>query len=118
MAKWLVGLTAVLTELVRASPDCRFSVQCKVIALPAFYDAITGPTEFIISLFNSVKMVNMPKAPVPLLGSGKSLCKLLHLLFYESHSKLEPLVDHMCMHCYIYVNDYFIEYLIFFIYFS
>ena len=40
--------------------DCRFSVQCKVIEPPAFYDAITGPTEFIISIVNSVKMVNMP----------------------------------------------------------
>ena len=28
----------------------------------AFYDAITGPTEFIISIVNSVKMVNMPYA--------------------------------------------------------
>ena len=28
--------------------------------LLAFYDAITGPTEFIISLVNSVKIVNMP----------------------------------------------------------
>ena len=27
---------------------------------PAFYDAITGPTEFIISIVNSVKMVNIP----------------------------------------------------------
>ena len=32
-----------------------FSVQCKVIALLAFYDAITGPT-----LVNSIKMVNVP----------------------------------------------------------
>ena len=53
MAKLLAGQTAVL-------PDCRFSVQCKVIALLAFYDAITGPTEFIISVVNSLKMVNMP----------------------------------------------------------
>ena len=44
--------------------DCRvmfrFSVQCKVIELPAFYDVITGPTEFIISIVNWVKIVNMP----------------------------------------------------------
>ena len=63
MAKWLAGQTAVLTVRVRASlvtPDCRFSVQYKVVALLAFYDAITGPTEFIIFLVNSVKMVNMP----------------------------------------------------------
>ena len=62
MTKWLAGQTAVLTARVRTSlltPDCRFSVQCKVIALLAFYDSITLPTEFI-SLVNSVKMVNMP----------------------------------------------------------
>ena len=54
--------TEVLTARVRTSlvtPDCRFSLQCKVIALLALFDAITGPTEFI-SLVNSVKMVNMP----------------------------------------------------------
>ena len=44
MAKWVAGQTAVLTV----------SVQYKIIALPAFYDAITGPTEFIISIVNSV----------------------------------------------------------------
>ena len=48
MAKWLAGQTSVLTTRVRAPPASRFSVQCKVIALPDFYDAITGPTEFII----------------------------------------------------------------------
>ena len=60
MATWLAGQTAVLAALVRAPHDCRFSVQCKVIELPAFCDTITGPTEFIISLVNSVKLVNMP----------------------------------------------------------
>ena len=40
-------------------PDCRFSVHWKEIALLAFYDAITGPTESIISLVKSVKMVDM-----------------------------------------------------------
>ena len=40
--------------------DCRFSVPCQVIELHAFYGAITGPTEFIISIVNSIKMVNMP----------------------------------------------------------
>ena len=34
--------------------DCRFSVQCKVTELPAFYGAIIGPTEFIISIVNLV----------------------------------------------------------------
>ena len=62
MAKWLARQTAVLTARVRTSlltPDCRFSVQSKFIALLAFYDTITGPTQFIISLVNSVKMFNM-----------------------------------------------------------
>ena len=37
-----------------------FSAQCrKVIALLAFFDAVTGATVFI-SLVNSVKIVNMP----------------------------------------------------------
>ena len=49
MAKWLAGQTAVLAARVRAPNEYRFSVQCKVIVLPAFYDPITGPTEFIIS---------------------------------------------------------------------
>ena len=76
MARWLAGQTAVLTARVRAPHECRFSVQCKAIALPAFYDAITGPTEFIISIVNSVKMVNMPLAWLPILKEGKSLCIL------------------------------------------
>ena len=59
MSKWLAGQIAVLTARVRAPHECRFSVHCKVIALPAFYDAITGPTEFIISI---VKIVNMQKS--------------------------------------------------------
>ena len=59
MVKWLVGKTAVLMSQVQASPDCRFLLQCKVVALPAFYYAITGLTEFI-SLINLAKMVNMP----------------------------------------------------------
>ena len=33
---------------------------CKVIASPAFYDALSGPSEYIISIVNSLKMVNMP----------------------------------------------------------
>ena len=35
------------------------------------YDAIAGPTEFITSLVNSVKMVNMPYAWLPLIDGGK-----------------------------------------------
>ena len=34
MAKWLTGQTVVLAARVRAPHECRFSVQCKVIALP------------------------------------------------------------------------------------
>ena len=60
MTKWLAGLTAVLPARVRAPHECRFSVKCNVVAVPAFYDAITGSTEFIIYIVNSVKMVNMP----------------------------------------------------------
>ena len=59
MAKWLAGQTAELTAQIQAPHDRMFSVQCKVIALPDFYDAIIGPTEFI-SIINSVKMVNVP----------------------------------------------------------
>ena len=73
MAMWLAGQAAVLKERIRAPHECRFSVQCKVIALPAFYDAITGPTEFIICIVTSVKMP-------PLLKEGKSLGILLLLL--------------------------------------
>ena len=54
MVKWLAGQTAVLKARVRALPDCGFSEQCKVIALPAFYNGITGLTEFI-SPVNSIK---------------------------------------------------------------
>ena len=76
MAKWLAGQTAVLTVRVQSSLvtlDCWFSVQCKVIALLAFYDAITGPTEFIISIVNSVKMVICPRHDFESLVEGKSI---------------------------------------------
>ena len=82
MAKWLAGLTAVLTARVRAPHEYRFSVQCKVIAVPAFYDAIAVPTEFIISIVNSVKNVNIPLAWLPLLKEGKSICILLLLKIF------------------------------------
>ena len=38
-----------------------FQVSAWSLYRPAFYDAITGPTEFIISIVNSEKMVNMPR---------------------------------------------------------
>ena len=58
--------------------DCRLSVQCKVFELPSFYDAITGPTEFI-SLVNSVKWLICPRHHYPTLKEGNSLCILLSL---------------------------------------
>ena len=42
--------------------DCRFSVQCKVIELPLSMMPFAGLIEFIISIVNSVKIVNMPLA--------------------------------------------------------
>ena len=36
-----------------------FQSGARSLHSPAFYDAITGPTEFNISIVNSVKMVNM-----------------------------------------------------------
>ena len=45
--------------------------QFQCIALPAFYDGIAGPTEFIISVVDSVKMVDMPLAWLPFLDGGK-----------------------------------------------
>ena len=67
---------------------CRFSVQCKVIELSLSRMPFTGPTEFIISIVNSVKMVNIPLARLPHLEEGKSLCILLSL-YYEF---LSPIV--------------------------
>ena len=55
-------------------------MQCQVIALPAFYDDITGPTEFIIFIINSVKIVNMPKAWVPIRGGGKESRYIITIL--------------------------------------
>ena len=60
MVKWLAGQTAVLTARVRIPHECRFSVTVQGHCTGAFYDAITGPTEFINSIVNSVTMVNMP----------------------------------------------------------
>ena len=41
-----------VTARVLAPLDYMYSVQCKIIALPAFYDVITGPIDFI-SIVNS-----------------------------------------------------------------
>ena len=57
--------------IIRAQYECRFSVQCKVIGLPAFYDTITGPTKFIISIFNSVKSDKMARHDYPALRREK-----------------------------------------------
>ena len=52
---YFVWMAEASLARLRAPYDCRFSVQCKVIPLPVVYDAITGLTEFIISIVNSVK---------------------------------------------------------------
>ena len=53
MAKWLAGQTAVL------SAQCRFSLQCKAIALPLSMMPLLDRLS-IISISNFLKMVNMP----------------------------------------------------------
>ena len=53
MAKWLARQTAVLEARVRAplvTPDCKFSVQCKVSLMPLL-DRLSSS-----SLVNSVNM--------------------------------------------------------------
>ena len=61
MAKWSAGPTAVLTARVRFQLETLTAgFQCKVIELHAFYDVITEQTEFVVSIVNSVKIVNMP----------------------------------------------------------
>ena len=73
--------------------DCRFSGQCKVIELLAFYDVITGLTEFI-SIVNSVKMVNMPDShDYPTLQEGNSLGILL--LYYMKSDQNNSGCTHM-----------------------
>ena len=54
IAKLLVWQTAVLMN--GSSSSLTRDTWLQVIALLTFYDAITGPTEFIISLVNSVKI--------------------------------------------------------------
>ena len=44
------------------SMNAGFQCGARSLHRTAFYDAITGPTEFIISIVNSVKTVNMPQA--------------------------------------------------------
>ena len=60
MAKWLAWQTAVLTTQVRFQHETlqNFSATFQGHSTAAFYDAITGRTEFVISIVNSVKMVN------------------------------------------------------------
>ena len=62
-------------------PSMNAGFQCSARSLhrPAFYDAITGPTEFI-SIVNWVIIVNIPLACLPHLKEGKSLGILLLLL--------------------------------------
>ena len=77
MAMWLAGQTAPLTARVLAPTWMQVFSAVQGHCTTAFYDAITVPTEFIISVVNSVKVVNMPLAWVPLLKEGKSLSILL-----------------------------------------
>ena len=63
MAKWLVLQTEKLMAWIWISLFWHWLQVLSAmqgIALLAFYAAITGPTEFIISFVNLVKMVNMP----------------------------------------------------------
>ena len=72
MVEWLWWQTSRVRDFtclrVRAPHECRFSVRCKVIHHPAFYDANTGLTEFIISIVNLVKMVICPRDDYPTLS--------------------------------------------------
>ena len=60
MAKWLACKRLWFASNSRLR--LQFSVQCKVIALPLSMMPFAGPTEFIISIVNAVKMINMPLA--------------------------------------------------------
>ena len=60
MAKWLAWQTAVLRGVCSSPTWMQVFSAMQGHCIVAFYDAITGPTEFIISIVNSVKMVNMP----------------------------------------------------------
>ena len=58
----VVSVTACSVKGHVFEPSMNAGFQCNVRSLhrPTFYDLITGPTEFIISIVNLVKIVNMP----------------------------------------------------------
>ena len=67
-------------EYIGSRPeDAWHSFHC--IALTAFYDGITGPTEFI-SVVDSVKMVDMPLVWLPCLDSGKMSRYIIIYYYY------------------------------------
>ena len=76
MAKWLAWQTAVLSG-ASSSPAWMQVFSARSLHRPTVDDTNTGPTEFIISIVNSVKMVNRPKAWPPLVKEGKSVGILL-----------------------------------------
>ena len=74
VTKWLADQTAYSVNDASSSPTWMqvFSAEpghCTA----AFNDAITGATELIISIANSIKIVNIHEAWLPLLKEGKSL---------------------------------------------
>ena len=94
MAKWLAWQTAVLSGASSSPAWMQVYSACSARSLhrPTVDDTITGPTEFIISIVNSLKMVNMPKAWPPLVKEGKSVGILLLLLLHQflGWAKREP----------------------------
>ena len=58
----VVSVTACSVKRPEFEPRMNAGFQCSARPLHrhTFNDAITGPTEFIISIVNSVKMDNMP----------------------------------------------------------
>ena len=58
----VVSRTDCIVKRREFEPSMNAGFQCSERSLhsPNFYDVITGPTEYIISIVNSVKIVNMP----------------------------------------------------------
>ena len=71
----VVSVTVCTVKRGVFEPHMNAGFQCGARSLrrSAFYDAITGLTEFIISLVNSVNMDNVPRHDYPTLKEGKSL---------------------------------------------
>ena len=64
-ASWIyltadVFLTLLKRREFEPSTNAGFQGSAWSLHRPAFYDAITAPTEFIISIVNSVKIINNP----------------------------------------------------------